>query len=70
MQVTNRPGGFINLLDHHDRHHRMGSMDFIPSIYGVAIRSKGLVPVMVMHFVMNVLFVLSGMILSLSKGRR
>ena len=30
---------------------------------GVAIRSKGLVPVMVMHFVMNVLFVLSGMIL-------
>lgn len=30
---------------------------------GVAIRSKGLAPVMVMHFVMNVLFVLSGMIL-------
>ncbi|WP_098743111.1 type II CAAX endopeptidase family protein [Paenibacillus sp. EZ-K15] len=30
---------------------------------GVAIRSKGVVPVMVMHFVMNVLFVLSGMIL-------
>ncbi|WP_246059772.1 CPBP family intramembrane glutamic endopeptidase [Paenibacillus lautus] len=30
---------------------------------GVAIRSKGLVPVMVMHFIMNVLFVLSGMIL-------
>ncbi|WP_433939278.1 lysostaphin resistance A-like protein [Paenibacillus lautus] len=30
---------------------------------GVAIRSKGLAPVMVMHFAMNVLFVLSGMIL-------
>lgn len=30
---------------------------------GVAIRSRGLVPVMVMHFVMNILFVLSGMIL-------
>ena len=30
---------------------------------GVAIRSRGLIPVMVMHFVMNVLFVLSGMIL-------
>ncbi|KOP68894.1 abortive infection protein [Bacillus sp. FJAT-18019] len=30
---------------------------------GVAIRSLGLVPVMVMHFVMNILFVLSGMIL-------
>ncbi|KOR88829.1 CPBP family intramembrane glutamic endopeptidase [Paenibacillus solani] len=30
---------------------------------GVAIRSQGLVPVMAMHFVMNILFVLSGMIL-------
>lgn len=30
---------------------------------GVAIRSQGLLPVMVMHFVMNILFVLSGMIL-------
>lgn len=30
---------------------------------GVAIRSGGLFPVTVMHFVMNILFVLSGMIL-------
>lgn len=30
---------------------------------GVAIRSRGLLPVTVMHFVMNILFVLSGMIL-------
>lgn len=30
---------------------------------GLAIRSRGLLPVTVMHFVMNILFVLSGMIL-------
>jgi hypothetical protein len=29
---------------------------------GVAIRSNGLLPIIVMHFIMNVLFVLSGMI--------
>ncbi|WP_052020006.1 CPBP family intramembrane glutamic endopeptidase [Paenibacillus pini] len=31
---------------------------------GVAIRSKGLLPVILMHFVMNIAFALSGMIFS------
>lgn len=29
---------------------------------GIAIRSKGLLPVMILHFIMNILFVLSGLI--------